>query len=617
MSVPADLEEIFFAALARDTTQERAAFLEETCRNEPETRGEVERLLAAHARLDDFLEQPPAAVAAAAEKLRAPAPGEAELDFLQPPTRPESLGRLGHYEILGVVGSGGFGVVLRAFDDKLHRVVAIKTLSQLLVGSATARQRFAREARAAAAVNHDTVVHIYEVEEAGPIPYLVMEFVAGLSLHEKLKQQGPLDLPEILRIGRQVAEGLAAAHAQGLVHRDIKPANILLEEGTGRVKITDFGLARTIDDTSLTHDGIVAGTPEYMSPEQARGEAIDHRSDLFSLGSVLYAMCIGHSPFAAQGSLAVLKRICEETPLPVQDLRSDVPAALAALIARLHAKRPADRPSSAGEIRVLLDRCRHGSLSRSATALIGRRPWLVAAGSAIGVGGLLLYGPRNPNPIPEVATTSETAELATPPSTAPRRRWQPRVLIVIAPRDFYYPEYGPVRNALENNGVECQVASTTQGECLPNDKSQQIPVTPEVLLAEVKAADYDAVYFCGGEGCLEYADGGRFSADARRLIREALAAKCTIAAVGIGVVVLAEADVLRGRQAACHPYGTPPGIYVRRIGARGVHCTQDAVVEDGLFLTGRAPQDVRLFNYSLLNRLGIDAQPPPGAAPGD
>src|SRR5687767_9488464 len=110
MSVPADLEEIFFAALARDTTQERAAFLEETCRNEPETRGEVERLLAAHARLDDFLEQPPAAVAAAAEKLRAPAPGEAELDFLQPPTRPESLGRLGHYEILGVVGSGGFGV---------------------------------------------------------------------------------------------------------------------------------------------------------------------------------------------------------------------------------------------------------------------------------------------------------------------------------------------------------------------------------------------------------------------------------------------------------------------------------------------------------------------------
>jgi serine/threonine protein kinase/putative intracellular protease/amidase len=619
MSVPADLEEIFFAALARDTMQERAAFLEETCRNEPDTRGEVERLLAAHARLDDFLEQPPAAVAAAAEKLRAPAPGEAELSFLQPPTRPESLGRLGHYEILEVVGSGGFGVVLRAFDDKLHRAVAIKTLSQSLVGSATARQRFVREARAAAAVNHDNVVHIYEVEEAGPIPYLVMEYVAGLSLHEKLKQQGPLELAEILRIGLQVAEGLAAAHAQGLVHRDIKPANILLEGGTGRVKLTDFGLARAVDDSSLSREGMVAGTPEYMSPEQARGEAIDHRSDLFSLGSVLYAMCTGHSPFAAEGSLAVLKRICKETPQPVQDLRSDIPAALAALIARLHAKRPADRPSSAGEVRVLLDRCRNGSLSRSAASMIGRRPWLVAAGSALGVGGLLLclYRLRNPRAIPETAPASETAELPTPPPLAPRRRWRPRVLLIIAPRDFYYPEYGPVRNALENNGVECRVASTTLAKCLPNDKSPQIPVTPELLLADAQIADYDAVYFCGGEGCLEYAEGGRFSTDARRLIREAVSAKCMLAAMGLGVVVLAEADVLRGRQAACHPYGTPPGIYVRRIGARGVHCTQDAVVEDGLFLTGRAPQDVRLFNYSLLKRLGIDAQPQPGAAPSD
>src|SRR5581483_10498584 len=125
-------------------------------------------------------------------------------------------------------------------------------------------------------------------------------YIPGCSLQDRLDRQGPLELKEILRIGMQVAAGLSAAHAQGLVHRDIKPANILLEHGVERVKITDFGLARTIDDASLTASGVIAGTPQYMAPEQARGEGVDHRSDLFSLGSVLYAMCTGHSPFRAE-----------------------------------------------------------------------------------------------------------------------------------------------------------------------------------------------------------------------------------------------------------------------------------------------------------------------------
>src|SRR5262249_29409220 len=152
-------------------------------------------------------------------------------------------------------------------------------------------QRFTREAQAAAAVSHDHIVTIHAVEEASGLPYLVMQLVAGMSLQERLDREGPMELPEILRIGLQTASGLAAAHAQGLVHRDIKPANILLENGVERVKITDFGLARAAADASLTQEGVVAGTPHYMSPEQARGEAIDQRSDLFSLGSVLYAMC--------------------------------------------------------------------------------------------------------------------------------------------------------------------------------------------------------------------------------------------------------------------------------------------------------------------------------------
>ena len=213
------------------------------------------------------------------------------LEFLTPSSRADSLGRLGHYEILEVVGSGGMGIVLKAFDEQLHRIVAIKAMTATLAASATGRQRFVREAQAAAAVNHDNVVDIYAVEETGPVPYLVMEYVAGISLEDKLEQQGPLELKEILRIGLQTADGLAAAHRQGLVHRDVKPANILLENGVGRVKITDFGLARAVDDVSVTQTGVIAGTPAYMSPEQARGEAVDHRSDLFSLGSVLYALC--------------------------------------------------------------------------------------------------------------------------------------------------------------------------------------------------------------------------------------------------------------------------------------------------------------------------------------
>ncbi len=154
---------------------------------------------------------------------------------------------------------------------------------------------------------------------------------------------GPLSLKEILRIGLQIAAGLAAAHEQGLVHRDVKPANILLENGVERVKITDFGLARAVDDASLTQSGVVAGTPMYMSPEQAEGEPVDLRSDLFSLGSVLYALCTGRPPFRAPSTVAVLKRVCEETPRPIREINPDLPAWLEQLVTRLHAKNPADR----------------------------------------------------------------------------------------------------------------------------------------------------------------------------------------------------------------------------------------------------------------------------------
>jgi len=183
-----------------------------------------------------------------------------------------------------------------------------------------------------------------------------MEFIAGPTLQEKLDQSGPLDVLDVIRIGQQIASGLAGAHALGLIHRDIKPANILLENGVERVKITDFGLARTIDDASLTASGVIAGTPQYMAPEQARGEAVDHRCDLFSLGSVLYAMCTGHSPFRAETFMAAWRRLCMDEPRPIRETNPDVPEWLAEIIEKLHAKQPRDRFQSAEEVSDLLAR---------------------------------------------------------------------------------------------------------------------------------------------------------------------------------------------------------------------------------------------------------------------
>jgi uncharacterized protein (TIGR03067 family) len=233
--------------------------------------------------------------------------------------------------------------------------VAVKVMATTLAASGSARQRFIREARAAAAVSHEHIIDIHEVQPEGQVPYIVMEYVAGMSLDDKLKRTGALALKELLRIGYQVACGLSAAHKQGLIHRDIKPANILLENGVEKVKITDFGLARVADDASVTQSGIIAGTPQYMSPEQAEGHPLDARSDLFSLGSVLYAMCTGRPPFRASGTMAVLKRVCEQTPRPIREVNLEIPQALCDVIDKLHAKNPAERYQSATEVAELLE----------------------------------------------------------------------------------------------------------------------------------------------------------------------------------------------------------------------------------------------------------------------
>lgn len=279
------------------------------------------------------------------------------VEHLEPADEPGVLGRLGGYDVLEIIGRGGMGVVLKGFDPELKRCVAIKVLSPHLAASSLARKRFAREAQAAAAVVHPNVLAIHQVQPAGRLPFLVMPLVAGESLAQRLTAEGRLELKETLRIGMQAAAGLSAAHEQGLVHRDVKPANILLEKGVERVVLTDFGLARAADDVSMTRWGIIAGTPQYMSPEQAKGEPLDGRSDLFSLGCVLYEMATGVSPFRADSTLATLRRLIDDPPPAMASHDPELPPWFVGIVERLLEKEPSRRFGSAKEVSELLEGC--------------------------------------------------------------------------------------------------------------------------------------------------------------------------------------------------------------------------------------------------------------------
>lgn len=323
---------------------------------------------------------------------------EPDLNFdktlLAPPTHPEMLGRIGRYEIERCIGSGGMGVVFKAIDTELNRPVAVKVLAPHLARNGAARQRFSRESRAAAAVVHEHVVAIHNVDSNVEYPYLVMQYVSGESLQSRVDREGPLSVEQILRIGIQAASGLAAAHGQGIVHRDIKPANILLEDGLERLLITDFGLARTVDDASLTHTGVVAGTPSYMSPEQAKGDETDHRTDLFSLGAVLYFVATGHPPFRAERAMGVLNRICHERHRPVWQVNSAIPDELSMVIDQLLEKRPSRRYASATNVAETLARIlqqlqnRRPSISNRLRSWVRRHPPITALVTAASIAAL-------------------------------------------------------------------------------------------------------------------------------------------------------------------------------------------------------------------------------------
>ncbi|TWU06390.1 serine/threonine-protein kinase [Stieleria varia] len=315
-----------------------------------------------------------------------------DLSFLETPTHPEMLGRIGRYEVESVLGRGGMGVVLRAYDSDLHRSVAIKVLAPEWAASIPARQRFAREAQAAASVAHENVIPIYNVAADATLPYLVMRYVPGMTLQRWVTTHGPPDVASILRIAGQLAEGLAAAHRRGLVHRDIKPGNVMVGENIDRIWLTDFGLARAADSVTLTQTGIIAGTPNYMSPEQARGENVDHQSDLFSLGCLLYFLATGRPPFESENTLAVLHRIVTDDAQPLAMHRQDLPPAFTRLVHRLlhrqRSKRPADCEAVISELGVAQMQLDAGRTARVPFTKRTRR--LLWAGGLVACIGLIV-----------------------------------------------------------------------------------------------------------------------------------------------------------------------------------------------------------------------------------
>jgi tetratricopeptide (TPR) repeat protein len=330
----------------------------ESCRSAAETLnvalpgtvgGSGERRSASGAKVSPKKSEPPASPTPPQQKgPRATAAG-AWSGVFAPPQGADEIGRVGIYRVLHLLGTGGMGAVFAAEDTNLRRKVALKVMKLDLVDDEQARKRFLREARAMAAVQHDRIIAVYGVGMVNGLPYLAMPLLTGESLEARLTAKRRLPLAEAIRIARETAEGLAAAHKSGLVHRDVKPANLWLEGDARRVKILDFGLARRVEGSRVTHSGAVLGTPAFMSPEQARGEPVDHRSDLFSLGSVLYRLATGQLPFGGATAYEMMAAVTDDEPLPPRQVNRQVPVALERLILKLLDKDPAKRPASAAE----------------------------------------------------------------------------------------------------------------------------------------------------------------------------------------------------------------------------------------------------------------------------
>jgi serine/threonine-protein kinase len=282
------------------------------------------------------------------------------------------------YEIESVLGQGGMARVFKGTDRVLNRSVAVKVLSPQFANDDQFVARFRREAQAAAALNHPNIVSVYDTGSQGDVHYIVMEYVEGRTLKDIIQQEGPL-LPErATEIGAAVAAALAAAHEGGLVHRDIKPGNIMITR-EGEVKVMDFGIARTSTGDTLTQTASILGTASYLSPEQAQGEPVDARSDIYSMGCVLYEMVTARAPFSGDSPVAIAYKHVRENPVPPSRINQDVPASVESVVMKCMAKNPANRYQSADELREDLERVHRGGAPRATPVLADSTEMLTRA----------------------------------------------------------------------------------------------------------------------------------------------------------------------------------------------------------------------------------------------
>jgi serine/threonine protein kinase/Tol biopolymer transport system component len=407
------IDRVLQSALGRPP-HEREAFIRDACADDEGVRDEVLSLLAHAGSADKFLEPPPA---------REP---------LQPGAR------LGAYEIRAHIGEGGMGEVYRAHDSRLRRDIALKILPPE-AADAERRQRFAREAQAVAALNHPGIVTIHSVEQSGDIHFLTMELVDGQTL-DVLMPAGGFPIDRLLALAVPLADAVGAAHGQGIVHRDLKPANVMVTRD-GRVKVMDFGLAKlsrraTLQDAKgasvttmsgqLTEDGRVFGTVAYMSPEQAEGRDVDHRSDVFSLGVLLFELATGRRPFKGDTQVAVLASIVKDTPPPITDLKPGLPAGFARLVKKCLTKDPARRYQSVLDVRNDLEEIREDLESPDHAGGPGkqRRPWFwltagLAAGLIVAAAASFAYWLPPPPSDPRFETVTDAVGLEESPAISP------------------------------------------------------------------------------------------------------------------------------------------------------------------------------------------------------
>lgn len=387
-----DQEKLLAAALEFPPGDQRTAFVERSTEGRLELRVKLLRLLQINDDAGSFLElnaRERDSTLVTADQVSAEAPGlEQLLAQLEPAGDGPGLGRLGHFRLVELLGEGGSAFVFRAVDEKLDREVAVKILRPGLVSTPRHRKKFADEARTIASLRAERIVSVYEVGEHHSLPFFVMEYLPNGSLQTHLSRNGPLNFADTVTIAKQVADGLAVAHARGLLHRDVKPSNVLVDRFPDRIKLSDFGLARSV---MLEEEDRAIGTPQFSSPEQIRGEPVDQRTDLFGFGCLLYSLLVGQSPFAGSSRLRTIEMTLGMNVEPLSHFGLKVPDDFQRLLDRLLSKDPANRPASVEEVRSALDSFELSGSEPNAN----RRSWLLRAGALAAGGGLFFIWNRS------------------------------------------------------------------------------------------------------------------------------------------------------------------------------------------------------------------------------